>query len=245
MPHRLFVELALSEGLTCSLPEGPTRHTQVLRMQPGDALTLFNGQGGEWSATVDAMSRSETVVCIGSYVECSRELPVRVTLAVGMPANERMDWLVEKAAELGAFAIQPLECQRSVLRLSGARADKRVTHWQAVAISACEQSGRTAVPIVHPIRTAADWLVASAQPGTHLDIKRYVLSLREATDFASTLGRAADLRDAMFFSGPEGGLTEGEEAAALAAGFAPVSLGPRVLRADTAPLAALAILGAR
>lgn len=245
MTHRLYVDMTLAEGLTCALPDHATRHTQVLRMQPGNTVTLFNGQGGEWLAEITQMSRSETCVHIQQFVDCARELPTRITLAIGMPANERMDWLVEKACELGATTIQPLECQRSVLRLSGARADKRVAHWQAIAVSACEQSGRTAIPIVHPISSAKDWLSVCSQVGAPEGTRRYVLSLRNTTDFTSTIRSAGHIREAVFLSGPEGGLTEDEETAALAAGFTAVSLGPRVLRADTAPLAALAILGTR
>lgn len=245
MPHRLFVDLPLSEGLTCALPDGATRHTQVLRMQPGHAVTLFNGRGGEWTGTITQMSRSETLVHVEQFVDCSRELPIHVTLAVGMPANERMDWLVEKAAELGVSAIQPLECQRSVLRLNGSRAEKRVAHWQAIAVSASEQSGRTTVPTVHPIKSAQTWLSESAPAQASSATPRYVLSLRDAVDLGGALRQSGQIQDALFLSGPEGGLTEDEEAAALAKGFMAVSLGPRILRADTAPLAALAILSAR
>lgn len=212
-------------------------------MQPGDEVVLFNGQGGEWLAEIEQMSRAETHVRVRQFTACSRELPCAVTLAIGMPANERMDWLVEKAAELGVAAIQPLECQRSVLRLSGPRAAKRVAHWQAIAIAACEQSGRTAVPTVHPIQPASTWLAAQEQPAPNS--ARFVLSLRNAADLTRALDEAGDLRRACFFSGPEGGLTDTEEDAALAAGFCSVSLGPRTLRADTAPIAALAILGSR
>ncbi len=244
MTHRIYVDTPLSPELALALPDGATRHTQVLRMQPGDALCLFNGRGGEWSAEISEMSRSETVVRVLRHEASSRELACAVTLAVGMPANERMDWLVEKAAELGVVAIQPLECQRSVLKLSGTRAEKRVAHWQAVAIAACEQSGRTAVPTIHPIRLASAWLAALAHgdtPGS----ANYVLSLRDARGLTTALDSAGDLTSARFFSGPEGGLTEEEERAALAAGFQATSLGPRTLRADTAPIAALAIIGSR
>jgi 16S rRNA (uracil1498-N3)-methyltransferase len=158
-----------------------------------------------------------------------------VTLAVGMPANERMDALVEKACELGVAAIQPLLCERSVLRLAGERAQKKVAHWQAVAVAACEQSGRTRVPEVAPVRTLPDWL--AALPAGAAQESRWLLSLRDAAPLRS-VGTAAVLS----LSGPEGGLTDAEEDAARRAGFAAVSLGGRTLRADTAPLALLAHL---
>ena len=240
MPPRLFVDHPLSPGLAFSLPSGAARHVQVLRLQPGAALTLFDGTGGEWRASVTQMGRSEVQVRLDTHDAVERELPLPVTLALGMPANERMDTLVEKATELGVAAVQPLVCQRSVLRLSGERAQKKVAHWQAVAVSACEQSGRTRVPRIEPVLAFDDWLVrcsASAAPNATL---RVVLSFAGASLAGSLAG--ASPGGLLCLSGPEGGLTEGEEAQALAAGFAPVWLGPRVLRADTAPLALLAHL---
>ncbi len=235
VPPRFHVPLPLAAGAEIDLPEGAARHVQVLRLQPGDALTLFEGRGGEWSAQVLQMGRREVRVRVGAFADVSRELPLDVTLAVGMPANERMDALVEKACELGVAAIQPLVCERSVLRLTGERAQKKVAHWQAVAVAACEQSGRTRVPAVAPVRSLAEWL--AALPAAASDEHRLVLSLRDATaPLASAGGPIVSL------SGPEGGLSEAEEEAARRAGFVPVSLGARTLRADTAPLALLSFL---
>jgi 16S rRNA (uracil1498-N3)-methyltransferase len=233
---RLHVPLVLHEGLEVALPEGAARHVQVLRLQPGAPLTLFDGRGGEWVATVLQMGRREVTVRIGAFHDVSRELPLAVTLAIGMPANERMDALVEKACELGVAAIQPLMCERSVLRLAGERAEKKVQHWQAVAVSACEQSGRTRVPPIAPVRSLADWLAALPMPAA---APRLVLSLRDAAALPSPAGGIDEL---LALSGPEGGLSEAEEDAARQRGFTPVSLGARTLRADTAPLALLAHL---
>ena len=238
MPPRLFVDQPLRADDSFALPPGPARHVQVLRLQPGAALTLFNGEGGEWGATVTQMGRNDVSVQVGAHTDVNRELPLHVTLALGMPANERMDAVVEKATELGAAVIQPLMCERAVLRLSGDRAQKKVAHWQAVALSACEQSGRTSVPQVTEVRTLTQWLQA-LPPG---DAARWMLSLRDARAVA---GMGAPGEALLCLSGPEGGLSPAEEAAAQAAGFAAVSLGPRVLRADTAPLALLACLGLR
>ncbi|HEY4065380.1 MAG TPA: 16S rRNA (uracil(1498)-N(3))-methyltransferase [Burkholderiaceae bacterium] len=236
MPPRFFVELPLRAGDPLDLPAGAARHVQVLRLQPGAELTLFNGQGGEWAATVTRMGRSDVSVEVGPQHAVDRELPLRLTIALGMPANERMDALVEKATELGVAAIQPLMCERSVLRLAGDRARKKVAHWQAVAVSACEQSGRTRVPPVAEVRTLVPWL--QALPAAGAGEARWLLSLAEATPLA-----AMPLAPSVLcLSGPEGGLSPAEESAARAAGFAPVSLGARVLRADTAPLALLAHL---
>src|SRR5262245_4913520 len=136
MPARFFVDLALAAGQRVVLPPGPSRHVQVLRLQPGAAITLFDGRGGEWSAQVRAIGRSDVIVDIGEHAAVERELPCHVTLALGMPANERMDGVIEKATELGVACIQPLVCERSVLRLAGERAERKRTHWQGIAMAA-------------------------------------------------------------------------------------------------------------
>ena len=244
MPPRLYLDAPLCEGHELDLPADAARHVQVLRLQPGDALTLFNGQGGEWTAEVRQMGgRQQVAVAVGAHQAVSRELERRVTLALGMPANERMDALVEKATELGVTAIQPLQCARSVLKLSGDRAERRQAHWQAVAVASAEQCGRTSVPQIAPVRSFGEWLGTQTAPGP----LRHVLSL---ADDAQPLAEVAtgkatqSAQDWLLLSGPEGGLDGTEEALARQRGFAPVSLGPRVLRADTAPLAALVLLGA-
>ncbi|MEP7059063.1 MAG: 16S rRNA (uracil(1498)-N(3))-methyltransferase [Caldimonas sp.] len=241
MTPRIHVDRPLAQGDAFELPPAQARHVQVLRLQPGAALTLFDGRGGEWQARVLRMGRGAVEVAVDARVEVERELAHTVTLALGMPANERMDALIEKATELGVAAVQPLVCERSVLRLAGARAAKRVEHWQAVAVAASEQCGRTRVPQVRAVQTFAAWLGAvDAAPAsaTH----RYLLS----PDAAQQWNRDSpgpERSTLLFLSGPEGGLAPAEEAAARGAGFVAVSLGPRVLRADTAPLAVLACCG--
>lgn len=236
MPPRFFVPPPLCAGDVRALPSGPVRHVQVLRLQPGDDITLFDGGGGEWRACIDRIGRSEVSVRVIEHEDTNRELAFEVTLAMGMPANDRMDSLVEKATELGVAGIQPLVCERSVLRLAGERADKKVAHWQAVAAAASEQCGRTRVPTVHPVRALPQWLAGLTSDAAS---RRLVLSLRENRPWSVIAARHQRL---LFLSGPEGGLSEAEEQAALQAGFEPSSLGPRVLRADTAPLAVLAAL---
>lgn len=238
---RLFVDLPLVAGLETLLPAGAARHVQVLRLQPGDTITLFDGRGSDWPAEVLRMGRSDVEVRIGEPVAVERELDVRITLALGMPANDRMDWLVEKATELGAFAIQPLMCERSVLRLAGERADKRVAHWRGIAAAAAEQCGRARLPEIAAPRRFDEWLRERAGSDDEL---RLVLSLAEATQPLAALLHAAP-RAICLLSGPEGGLAPHEDAAARAAGWQPVSLGARTLRAETAPLAVLAAVGLR
>jgi 16S rRNA (uracil1498-N3)-methyltransferase len=242
---RFYADMALVPGTTVQLPPATARHVQVLRMQPGEALLLFNGLGdglpgseGEFEATVARMGRSDVEVIVGAYTPTAREAGRAIHLAVGMPANDRMDWLIEKAAELGAASIQPLMSERSVLRLKGERADKKISHWRGVAVAACEQCGRSRVPQIHDVASLADWLkgAGDAQPGD----ARLLLSLREGS---LPLAQAVPGLGALtFLSGPEGGLGPAEEAAAIACGFRAVTLGPRVLRAETAPLACLSLL---
>jgi 16S rRNA (uracil1498-N3)-methyltransferase len=173
-------------------------------------------------------------VRVGAHQALERELPRHVTLAVGMPANERMDGLIEKATELGAAAIQPLVCERSVLRLAGVRAERKAAHWQAIAMAACEQCGRNRIPQVSAPQALREWLAARPRDAASA---RWLLSLDDARSWPPphASGQAIEI-----LSGPEGGLTSAEEIAARAAGFVATSLGVRILRADTAPLAALA-----
>jgi 16S rRNA (uracil1498-N3)-methyltransferase len=229
---RFYCPAPLHTGLSLSLPAGPARHVQVLRLQPGDVITLFNGEGGEFDATVSRMGRSDVEVEVGAHRAVEREATRVVHLLVGITANDRMDWLVEKATELGVASITPLVAERSVLKLKGERADKKLAHWQGVAVAAAEQCGRNRVPPVHPAVTLSEWL-KKATPG-----ERWVLSLCEGTQALLPLAVNVPVT---VLSGPEGGLSPNEEAAAKAAGFTPVSLGPRVLRAETAPLAVLAV----
>jgi 16S rRNA (uracil1498-N3)-methyltransferase len=238
MTIRLFVDAPPATGASFTLPEGAARHAQVRRVQPGQWLSLFDGSGVEWPAEITAMGRSEVTVRVGAPVAVDRELRCAVTLAVGMPANDRMDALVEKATELGVARLQPLVCERSVLRLAGERALRKQAHWQAIAVAACEQSGRARVPVVEPVRALADWLAARADPGLALLLSPGAAA-RPLHEVATNPAALCAL------SGPEGGLSPAEEAAALAAGFVATGLGPRVLRADTAPLSLLAWVGLR
>ncbi len=219
-----------------ALPASAARHVQVLRLQPGQEITLFNGEGGQWQARITQMGRSDVQVQLLQWQDAEREPQRRVHLAVGMPANERMDWLVEKATELGAASLWPLQTAHSVLRLSGERAEKKRLHWQAVAAAACEQCGGNRLPEIGRISELGAWLAQA--PKAPL---RCVLSLDAAANTLDhELARIGAQDEVVFLSGPEGGLAPSEEAAARAAGFVPVSLGPRVLRAETAALTALA-----
>ncbi|MES2960587.1 MAG: 16S rRNA (uracil(1498)-N(3))-methyltransferase [Pseudomonadota bacterium] len=238
MPPRLFIETPIVAAMTLELPERAVRHAQVLRLQPGHALSLFDGAGGEWSAEIVAMDRRRVQVRLLTHSDHECELPIAVTLALAMPANDRMDALIEKATELGVGAVQPLITERSVLRLVGERAERRQAHWRAVAVAACEQCGRNRVPTIHTVRPLAAWLASLAQPS--LTETRLLLGWRDASPWPLATSRLSAALTLL--SGPEGGLADGEEALARSRGFVVATLGPRVLRADTAPLAALATI---
>jgi len=232
---RFYCPAPLATGQALSLPAGAARHVQVLRLQPGAVITLFNGEGGEFEATVTRMGRSDVDVDVGAHHAIEREAPRAIHLLAGITANERMDWLVEKATELGVASLTPLLAERSVLKLKGERADKKLAHWQGVAVAAAEQCGRNRVPVIHPAVSLSDWLARPSAEG-----QRCVLSLAPGTrSLSSAVGGGESL---VVLSGPEGGLSPAEEALALGAGFMPVTLGSRVLRAETAPLAVLAAL---
>lgn len=237
---RFYVPLPLKPDQTLDLPAGAARHVQVLRLQPDSVITLFNGEGGEFEAKVTAMGRSSVSVLVLSHLPVHRECLTQVHLALGVPANERMDWLVEKATELGVASIQPLMTQRGVLRLSGERAEKKQAHWQAIASAACEQSGRNRLPVIHAVQSLPAWLKGLASDEVSESV-RVILSLQASSTSLPAAVRP-NAREICILSGAEGGLSPDEEAMAVEQDFVPVTLGTRVLRAETAALAALARL---
>jgi 16S rRNA (uracil1498-N3)-methyltransferase len=246
---RFHCPTALIPGDALNLPSGTARHVQVLRLQPNDEITLFNGQGGEFKAVVTHMGRSDVSVRVGEHKQIERELNLRVNLWSGITANERMDWLLEKATELGATTLLPITAERSVLKLKGDRADKKLAHWQAIAMASSEQCGRNRVlQVCSPATLSQAIAQLSVSP---LQAARWVLSLapgnRSLQEMMQTLKTPKEAGQSMMseiilLSGPEGGLSPAEEAQAIAAGFVPVSLGKRVLRAETAPVAVLSAL---
>lgn len=234
---RLYCPVPVPLGQAFDLPATAARHAQVLRLQPGDALDLFDGVGGVWTGQVFAMGRQSVQVRAEAPRTPSQRPARAITLAVGMPANERMDWLIEKATELGVSRVVPLLTQRTVVRLSGDRAEKRLAHWRAIAAGACEQSGRDHLPQIDAVQTLAQWLTASGHDGA-LGL-RLRLSLAPGARSWTQVAPATD-QALCAALGPEGGWDEAEEAALDRAGFAAVSLGSAVLRAETAALTVLA-----
>ena len=215
------------------LPADTSRHIQVLRLQPGAAITLFDGRGGEYEACILQMGRHTVAARIDSHQTLERESAVYSHIVIGMPANERMDWLVEKATELGVARITPLMTAHGVLRLDGERAHKRQLHWLGIAQAACAQSGRNTLPQIDVPQSWSAWLSTLPQDDSG---SRWMLSLSAAS---MPLNALAQTQPVVLLSGPEGGLSREEETQALERGFLPVRLGARVLRAETAPLAVL------
>lgn len=240
---RFFVDSPLAPGLVVALPDEVARHVQVLRLHAGDTLTLFSGQGGQYAARLVELGRRNALVEIGAFEAVEAEAPYRITLAQGIAGGDKMDWLVEKAVELGVGRINPLVAARGVVRLSAERASRRQTHWQGVVRAACEQCGRNRVPEIEPARDLSKWLEelpVSIEPGA----MRLMLSPRASVPFDS-LPRLAPDGEVTLLIGPEGGLSPEEEETAMAHGFSGLSLGPRVLRTETAGIAVLAALAGR
>lgn len=241
MIPRLYCQGEISVGQTLALHDKPAHHARdVLRLASGDEVTLLNGLGGEYRARLATVNKRGVEVEVLEFRQREAEAPYPVTIAQSLAGGDKMDWVVEKSVELGAAAIVPLAASRSVLRLNPERAAKRLEHWRAIAQAACEQCGRNRIPDIAPLSAIDHWLVAMKDtPGLKL-----MLSPVHATMF-STLTKPDAATTITLLVGPEAGLSDAEEAMAQSAGFIPVLLGPRVMRTETAALAALAAIHAR
>ncbi|MHB1247449.1 MAG: 16S rRNA (uracil(1498)-N(3))-methyltransferase [Sulfuriferula sp.] len=232
---RFYLPEDLAANTLIKLPDACAHHAaRVLRLTVGDTITLFNGRGGEWAARIHHIGKREVEVQVEIWTNVERETPLCITLAQGISSGERMDYTLQKAVEMGIHAIQPVACTRSVVKLSGDRADKRRAHWQNLVIAACEQCARNRVPTVSDITPLSTWLAQAAAPPLKL------IFAPDAQYTLHTLPRPEG--PVTILAGPEGGFAAAEYSAALAAGFIPVRLGPRVLRTETAALAALAAM---
>ncbi|MEY2633136.1 MAG: hypothetical protein RIR00_1790 [Pseudomonadota bacterium] len=234
---RFYCPQPLAPGARFELPPEVARHAvRVLRLPPGAELTLFDGRGGEYPATLERVDKDHASVHIGPWRDIERESPLQLTLLQAVQAADKMDFTVQKAVELGVAAIVPLTSRRSVVRLDGERAVKRVAHWQGIAAAACEQCGRNRIPMVAPLEPLLHGLSRPAVPGR--------LRLMLAPGAARHLADLPAGQDIELLIGAEGGLDPEEITAAAQCGFVPVKLGPRILRTETAGLAALAALQA-
>lgn len=237
---RVYVDAPLASRSSLMLPAGAARHlVRVLRLGSGDALRVFNGRGGEFEAAVEAVQRDQVTVQVGTHHAVERESPLPVTLLQGIARGEKMDLILQKATELGVSAIVPLTMTRSTVRLDAKSVAAKQQHWQAVVISACEQCERNTVPAVSTPQTLMQALSAPL-PGINL-----LLTPEDgATTLQALLGQSEVTAPPPLhlLVGPEGGFDPAEITAAVRAGFRPCRLGPRILRTETAGLAALAVL---
>ncbi|MBI2313964.1 MAG: 16S rRNA (uracil(1498)-N(3))-methyltransferase [Betaproteobacteria bacterium] len=237
---RFYCPGPIAVGAEVALPEAAAHHAlRVLRLQPGDGVVLFNGGGGEYVARISRADRGRVATSVLEWRDVDRESELRVRLVQGLCSAERMDWLLQKAVELGVGAVQPVVAARSVVRLHGERADKRAVHWRGVMISACEQCGRNRVPELAPLQPFPAWIAGI--PAAAPDALRILLAPEAATRLSALPKPRGEVA---LLVGPEGGWNEEESRAAVAGGFLPVRLGERVLRTETVALAALAAMHA-
>jgi 16S rRNA (uracil1498-N3)-methyltransferase len=232
---RIHCDLRLGPGAQFSLaPEAAQHVGKALRLKAGDALTVFDGRGGEYEATIQRIERDRVDVKVGAWRDVEVEAELAIGLVQGLPEADKMDWIIQKSVELGVAWIQPLVCDRSVVRLSGERAARREAHWRRVAVAACEQTGRNRIPEVRPILGFQSWIAMPASA------ERWMLAPGEAP----LASKARPEGPIELLIGPEGGLSDRERELAVLQGCQAVGLGSRVLRTETAPIAALAVIHA-
>jgi 16S rRNA (uracil1498-N3)-methyltransferase len=234
---RFYCPQPLAAGAIVDLPEAVAHHLHVVRMQPGDALTLFDGRGGQYQASLLDTGKKRASARLEEHQAIDLELPYALTLAQGLPEGSKMDWIIEKAVELGVAGVQPLAAQRSVVRLSGERAEKRHAHWQGVIVAASEQCGRNRLAQLAQLMEFERFIAVQ-------DTQPRILFSPRATQSLAAWARMAGPQAVTLMVGPEGGFSAQEEQAATGAGALALSLGPRVLRTETAGLAAIATLNA-
>ena len=215
--------------------EGLARHLQVLRIVPGETIALFDGAGGEFAATVTQIGKRDATVTLAAFDPVEREAPLSITLVQALATADKMDLIVQKAVELGVTEIAPIATARATLKLDNDRARKRVAHWQAIAVAACEQCGRNRVPVVRDLQTLDHWL-GKKQAGSSV--------LLHPLAEKSLLGCVDATKPIALLIGPEGGFAEFEIASAMAHGVVPAKFGPRTMRTETAGFAAIAALAA-
>ena len=233
---RFYCREVLSPGAHIDLPEPVARHAvRVLRLPAGAAVVLFDGRGGEYEARIERIEKDRVVAALGAWRDVERESALAVTLIQAVQAGEKMDYTVQKAVELGVSNIVPVDSRRSVTRLAGERAARRVAHWQGVAAAACEQCGRNQVPQLAPLEKLENWLARPASGALRLIL---------APDAEQSLVDLPPVTNVQMLIGAEGGLDPQEIVAAQQVGFKAVRMGPRILRTETAALAALAAMQA-
>lgn len=234
---RFFCPQPLAVGQLIQLPDTVAHHIQVLRLAQGELITLFNGDGGEYTAALIEIARRSATAEIKAHTAREVELPFAVTLAQALPEGSKMDWIIEKAVELGASGFQPLAAQRCVVRLSAERAEKKLEHWRGIIVSAAEQSGRNRLAQMAAPQDYKQWI-------TQQDLHRRIILTPRAEQSLADWARHQPPQAVTLVIGPEGGLSEAEENDAIRHGALALAMGPRILRTETAGLSALAMLAA-
>ena len=234
---RFFCNQPFDTGMLLALPDAVARHVQVLRLKEGELITLFNGTGGEYTASIERLEKKQVQVLVKSFSAREAETAHSLCLAQVLPEGSKMDWIIEKAVELGATAIQPLISSRSVVRLNEDRAMKKMHHWAGIMASAAEQCGRNRLPQLSEPQPFLNWI-------TQQDLHHRILLSPRGSQPLSHWARHQPAQAVTLIIGPEGGLSQAEEEAAIAHGVLCLTLGERVLRTETAGLAAMAALHA-
>lgn len=234
---RFFCPQPLAIGAIVALPDAVAHHVQVLRLAQGELITLFNGEGGEYTASLSEIGRRSASAEVKAHTPREVELPFAVTLAQALPEGTKMDWIIEKAIELGVSGFQPLAAQRCVVKLSAERAEKKLEHWRGIIVSASEQSGRNRLAQLAPPQDYKQWI-------TQQDLHRRIILTPRAGQSLADWSRHQPPQAVTLVVGPEGGLSDQEEELAIRHGALPLAMGPRILRTETAALAAVAMLSA-
>lgn len=233
---RIFTEQDLQANTGVSLEPGPSQHIgRALRMSIGEYIHLFNGRGGIYPAVIASIDKKSVKVTTEDWLDQESESPLAVELGIAISRGDRMDWIIQKATELGVTHIAPLQTERTEVKLKGDRADKKQQHWRQIAVSACEQCGRNRLPQITDLQTLDGWLATTKAE------RKFVLHHRDT----GAAAQATQPASVALLVGPEGGLSSPEIERAATMGFEALTLGPRVLRTETAPLAAVAILQAQ
>ncbi|WP_028310180.1 16S rRNA (uracil(1498)-N(3))-methyltransferase [Derxia gummosa] len=238
---RFFVDATLIENTTIALPPEVVRHIQVRRLGPSARVCLFNGHGGEFHAVLRDVGRDTVIAHVREHVVREAELPYAITLAQALCPGDKIDWIIEKAVELGVANFVPVQAERGIIKLVGDRAERRHGHWLGVIRAACEQCTRNTLPGLQPIRGVRDFI---ASHHAHFKLIASPRARRPLNEALLSHGAPLEGQTVTLLIGPEGGFTDAEEAFALQNGFHPISLGPRVLRTETAGLAAIATIQA-
>lgn len=232
---RVFTDQPLTVDTEIVLEENSAHHlTVVLRLKTGAKIVLFNGTGGEYNATLGQFTGKHVRALISDFTDTNRQSPLYISLGIGLSRGDRMDWVIQKATEVGVAEITPLFTARSEVRLKGDRADKKIRHWRKVAINACEQCYRNIPPIINAPTSPDRWFQSLSTD------KKLVLHHR--SEQTVSVLRSQQVTSTALLIGPEGGLTDSEISSSLHSGFEPLTIGPRVLRTETAPIVAITLL---